>query len=64
MINYSTQDLLNEIESIVWDVDATPIVRVHRIQALLYQHEMNLDARSTEEEYFAPEEQLEKFYRG
>ena len=67
MINYTDKDIIAEVEAIVWNPDLTPIERLHRIQGLLYQHEQNMDARSTEEEYFgdfAPEEQLEKFYRG
>jgi hypothetical protein len=63
-INYTAEDLITEIDKIVWDDDTTPLVKLHRVQGLLYQHEMNCDARSTEEEYFAPEEEFEKFYRG
>ena len=42
-INYTAEDLITEIDSIVWDDDLTPLVKMHRVQGLLYQHEMNCD---------------------
>ena len=44
------QDLIKNIEQIVWDQDLSPIAIVHRVQGLLYEYEQIVDHASLEQE--------------